>query len=147
MTSGSKSSSAAGACGARKDSSPDQGARAAALLAALAAVSASASEQVGTLARTEGSVWCLRGGGETKLGADAESGAPGRQGRQGSILRTVRGRAGARDFDNGDQLDVGPSTALGSSWDRDAADAVTEVRLDFGKVRGMSRRAAALAAR
>ena len=66
-----------------------------------------------------------------------ETVAVGQPLEQGNIVRTAPGGKARVIFANGDQLNVGPATAMRIFWDKDARDSKTRIDLAYGKVRGI----------
>lgn len=110
---------------------------------------ARASEQVGTFTQVDGEVKLFThpskdlqksGGthalyeGEYYLVEDAKV---GNRVEQGNIVRTAPGAKARVVFENGDQINVGPATAMRIFWNKDARNATTRMDLAYGKVRGI----------
>ncbi|MGK5085520.1 FecR family protein [Bdellovibrionota bacterium FG-1] len=110
---------------------------------------AGASEQVGTLTQVAGEVKLfthpakkLQTGAGTHVLYEgeyylAESATAGAKVEQGNIVRTAPGAKARVVFENGDQLNVGPATAMRIFWKRDAANTETRMDLAYGKIRGI----------
>lgn len=116
--------------------------------------SALASEQVGTITQVDGDVKLfthpskkLQASAASKTGGShalyegeyyvVESARVGSKVEQGNIVRTAPGAKGRVVFENGDQLNVGPASAMRVFWDKDAKDSKTRLDLAYGKVRGI----------
>jgi hypothetical protein len=110
-----------------------------------------AGEQVGTLTQVQGTVNLFthpsktlpkENGdapralfeGEYFLVQDAKIGDPV---EKGNILRTAPGSQARVVFENGDQINVSASTAYRITWDQDTNKGKTELKLAYGKIRGI----------
>jgi hypothetical protein len=114
-----------------------------------ASTSARASDQVGTLTQVEGDVKVFSHPSKT-LQKDsgthvlyegeyyiAANASVGDKVDQGNIVRTAPGAKARVVFDNGDQINVGPATAMRIFWNKDARIANTRMDLAYGKIRGI----------
>jgi hypothetical protein len=117
---------------------------------ALASAQALASDQIGTLTQVDGDVKLF-----SHPSKKLQEGAPGTHALyegeyfvvepakagdkvdQSNIVRTAPGAKARVVFDNGDQLNVGPATAMRVHWDKDAKNTTTRMDLAYGKVRGI----------
>jgi hypothetical protein len=115
---------------------------------------AMASDQVGTITQVDGDVKLfthpskkLQEGAASKSGGShalyegeyyvVENAKVGARVEQGNIVRTAPGAKGRVVFENGDQLNVGPGSAMRVFWDKDSKDSKTRLDLAYGKVRGI----------
>lgn len=110
---------------------------------------ARASDQVGTFTQVDGEVKLfshpsktLQSGGGTHVLYEgeyylAEEAKVGHRVEQGNIVRTAPGAKARVVFENGDQINVGPATAMRIFWNKDAAKASTRMDLAYGKIRGI----------
>lgn len=72
--------------------------------------------------------------GEYYVVRDAKAGDPV---EKGNIVRTSPSAKARVIYPNGDQFNVGASTAYRVSWNEDSANGKTQVQLDYGKLRGI----------
>lgn len=113
-----------------------------------------ASDQVGTITQVDGDVKLfthpskkLQANVASKTGGShalyegeyyvVENAKIGARVEQGNIVRTAPGAKGRVVFENGDQLNVGPASAMRVFWDKDAKNTQTRLDLAYGKVRGI----------
>lgn len=110
-----------------------------------------AGDQIGTLTQLEGDITLFSNPSKTlhKEGSDKpralfegeyylfEKPKVGDRVQLGNIVRTALGSKVRVVFDNGDQFNVGPGTAYRVFWDKDSAKGQTEVKLMYGKLRGV----------
>ncbi len=119
-----------------------------AFVAMALAASASASEQVGTLTQITGDVKIFTNPSKTPDNPAPRALFEGeyftvREAKIGdrldrlNILRTAPGAKARIVFDNGDQYNVGPGTAYRVNWENDTAKGKPEVKLMYGKLRGI----------
>jgi hypothetical protein len=112
-----------------------------------------ASDQVGTITQVDGDVKIFTRPSKkprpeaSKAGASqalyegeyysVESAKVGTKVEQGNIVRTAPSAKSRVVFENGDQLNVGPGSAMRVFWDKDSKDSKTRLDLAYGKIRGI----------
>ena len=118
------------------------------VIAFMLSLSAAASQQAGTLTQVDGTVKIFTNPGKTVQGPpphalfegeyySVKDASMGDRVEKGNIVRTAPGSKARVVFENGDQINVGSGTAYRVFWDKDSANAKTQINLMYGKMRGV----------